>query len=303
MAARPIRLEGVVHAAAGQLLHRLHGVRVARVDGVGRAEVLRDAQLVLDHVDGNDLPRSGEPRALDDVEPDTTGADHGHRRARLDLRGVDRGAVTGHDRATDEGCDVEADVVRDLDEAGRCGEHVLGEPADVGHLRDGFIAERDGRVVAASTDGRGGVAEVGAAGVAEGAVPAGLHEADDYAVAGLHGRHPNAHRFDDARDLVPEHGREPRGVGALDEVQVGVADTGGDDLHARLAGGGVVDAQVLDRHGGQRRAQDGALGSLGHTAIPPRVVLMFWLGDGTRGLEGARSVRTYSLYPAAAAPW
>ena len=46
--------------------------------------------------------------------------------------------------------------------------------------------------------------------------------------------------------LVAEHRRQPRGVGALDEVQVGVADPRRYHSHERLPVGRLVDLQILE---------------------------------------------------------
>ena len=55
--------------------HALHGVALRGVDDVGGAELARVGELVLQHVDGDDAARAGEPRALDDVEADAAAAD------------------------------------------------------------------------------------------------------------------------------------------------------------------------------------------------------------------------------------
>ena len=53
--------------------------------------------------------------------------------------------------------------------------------------------------------------------------------------------------LDDPRRLVAEDGGRGEGVEAVDEVQVAVADAGGDDAHEHLAARGLVDVDVLDR--------------------------------------------------------
>ena len=80
------RLERVVDAAAGEVADRLHRVVRRGVDDVGRAELRAVRQLVLHGVDGDDHARAGDARALDRGEADAAAAEHGDRRARLDLR-------------------------------------------------------------------------------------------------------------------------------------------------------------------------------------------------------------------------
>jgi hypothetical protein len=60
------RLEDVVGAApAGERAHLLHRVAVGGVDEVGRAELAGHLAPPGDRLDGDDLRRPGEARALD----------------------------------------------------------------------------------------------------------------------------------------------------------------------------------------------------------------------------------------------
>ena len=66
-------------------------------------------------------------------------------------------------------------------------------------------------------------------------------------VAGRHERDVGAHALDDARALVPEHGRGVAGrVGAAGGVEVGVADAAGDEPHEHLGRGRLRELDVLD---------------------------------------------------------
>ena len=96
-------LERVVGAAAaGERPHLLDRIAVGGIDQVGGAELLRGLALHLDRVDGEDPRRAGDARALEHRLADAAAADDGDGRARLDLRGVERGAHAGGDATADE---------------------------------------------------------------------------------------------------------------------------------------------------------------------------------------------------------
>ena len=84
---RPGHLEGEVDPARGRVAHRLGAVRIAGIEGVGRAELAGERQLVLDEIEGDDPPGAGEPRAEHRVQADPAEADDrdrlaGHHAAR-----------------------------------------------------------------------------------------------------------------------------------------------------------------------------------------------------------------------------
>ena len=61
---------------------------------------------------------------------------------------------------------------------------------------------------------------------------------------------PVADLLDDARALVPEHGRRVAGgVGAGGRVEVGVADAAGDEPDEHLAGPRLGQVDLLDASG------------------------------------------------------
>ena len=62
----------------------------------------------------------------------------------------------------------------------------------------------------------------------------------------LHRAHLRADLLDDAGALVAQHRRQRIGIGALDEVQVGVADAGGGGADQHLVRPGLADLHVLD---------------------------------------------------------
>ena len=68
-----------------------------------------------------------------------------------------------------------------------------------------------------------------------------------------------AHRLDDAGAFVAEHERpiEREAAAAVDDVQVAVADAGGDGAHQHLAAPRLVDVHLLDGQRFMHLAEDG----------------------------------------------
>src|SRR5882672_10749900 len=69
------RLEGVVGAAAGEVLDHGDGILAGGVDRVRRAEAAREVELRRQHVDRDDLGGAGEDPALDAAEADPAEAE------------------------------------------------------------------------------------------------------------------------------------------------------------------------------------------------------------------------------------
>ena len=92
--------------------------------------------------------------------------------------------------------------------------------------------------------GRGIGAQVLLAGPAPPARPAGHHEAGDHGRADGHRRHVGADGFDDAGRLVPEDDGPRPDEGAVDDVQVAVAQPDGLGAHDHLTPPRTVDGQV-----------------------------------------------------------
>ena len=74
-----------------------------------------------------------EHRAQDHREADAAAADHQHRRARLDRRGVEHRADAGRDGAADQRRDVERHAPVDRTAPGLGHDGLLGERAEPGH--------------------------------------------------------------------------------------------------------------------------------------------------------------------------
>ena len=98
-----------------------------------------------------------------------------------------------------------------------------------------------------------------------------------------------AHRLDHAGRLVAQHRRQRVLVGALDEMQVGVADAGGPGADQHLARAGPGDRDLLDLKRLADLAQDRSL----HWAASGRA---FGLG-GTIGMDEVRPPSTAMAWP------
>ncbi len=73
-------------------------------------------------------------------------------------------------------------------------------------------------------------------------------ERDDVVADGHERETPSPTRLDDARALVPEHGRRVAGrIGPGGRVEVGVADAAGDEPHEHLAGARLGEVDLLHR--------------------------------------------------------
>ena len=83
-------LEGVMHAALGELAHLLHHVAIAGIDDVGGAELGGQLQLHRIGVDRDDAAGAGDRRAVDRGHADAAAADHRHGLAGADLGRVHR---------------------------------------------------------------------------------------------------------------------------------------------------------------------------------------------------------------------
>ena len=93
------------------------------------------------------------------------------------------------------------------------------------------------------------LAEVLASADAVAAVAARHDEGADDAVAHVDVGHAGADGVDDAGDLVAEHAGGGERDLALEDVEVGVADAAGCDLHAHFVVVGFRHDQFLDGHG------------------------------------------------------
>ena len=97
-------LERVVDAAVGHIDdHLLDGlVELLRVDEVGAAELARHLLFTIVDVDADDARSLGHLGALDARQTDAAQPEHRHRRAGLDLGGVQNRADPGGDPAAEQ---------------------------------------------------------------------------------------------------------------------------------------------------------------------------------------------------------
>ena len=196
------------HATPGQLLDRGAGVLHGGERGVG-PEPDGPFPLVGHRVDGHDGLGPGQPGALDRRGTDAAHADHHHRVARPDVRGVDRRPqpVTAP-HPTGTRC---AGVGRvDPDAAGLVDHGVVGEHADQAHDLEVSITDMVPRRpvgLSAPADQHSEVTEVLVTGGAGYATSARRKEGQDDMIAGGQGVHPRAHRLHHTGSLVPaDHG-------------------------------------------------------------------------------------------------
>ncbi len=239
-------LEGVVHAAARHLSHRLDGVILLGVHHVGGAELARQVQLAVQGVDGNDPGSAGNGGPVDGREPDAATADHGDGAARLNLGGVNDGSDPGRHAAADEGGPIQRHVLPDLRDGVLVDEHVLGERGQVEELPDVLVAFVQALRLVHGPLQLGFLAQRHVAGQAVLAVAAECRQARDHVIARLDVVDVAAHRLHDAGGLVTEHGWQGIRIGAVLEVQVRMAHAGRHRTHQHLPWARVAVLDVLD---------------------------------------------------------
>src|SRR5262245_15126046 len=286
-------VEGVVHAAAVRdLAHLLEHLLAPGVDGVGRAELLRERQLVVQQVGRQDRAGADQPRALDDVEPDTAAAHDQHRGTGLHTRGVSDGADAGGHRAADERGLRPRHVLADRHQHLRGAHDVLGEGPEARHLANVLaVAAQPVRAVEHGPAWRGvALAQDRATARAVRAAPALGAEREDHVLAGLDVGDTGRDLLDDAGGFVATYHRKRQRPVAVDDVPVTVADPRGLDLHPRLAGlwALLLDLHDLHRHVGL--VNDGGF----HRRIPPgcwRASRGYQTPDGSYGRRSATATR------------
>src|SRR3546814_11878960 len=96
------------------------------------SDVCSSDLLAVDDVDGENLARAGDPRALDDRGADAAATEYRDARPGFDLRGVERRTDAGQDRAPDERGAIERNILVDLHHRPFWQEHELGETAKIG---------------------------------------------------------------------------------------------------------------------------------------------------------------------------
>jgi len=98
------------------------------------AEILREIEFPGLGIDGDDLARAGNSRALERRESDAATTDDDDTGARRNMDRVERGAEAGRDTATDERGAIKRHVLSNLHERSFGTEHLLGKRREVGEL-------------------------------------------------------------------------------------------------------------------------------------------------------------------------
>ena len=205
--------------------------------------------LELHRVHHDDVLRPGEAGALHGVAADAARAvDHhglpGAHAARAHRRAPARRHAAGHQRG-----DVEADLVRDLDDGVLVHHRVLRERAEHAQAAEVLAALVEPERAVGEHPGAGvlaGVAQLLAAGRAVPALAAGGDERAGHVVADGDPGDGMAHRVDDARALVPADHRHAHRRVALLDVVVGVAQAGREELDPDLVRLRVVQFKLGD---------------------------------------------------------
>ena len=248
---RPDDLERVVDAAPpAQRLHAGHRILFRGVDDVRGAEFFRPPELLLHHIDRDDLARAHQPRHLDRIEAHATASPHGDAGARLDLRTVEHRAGAREHAAAHEARDIEGHVLADRDDA-HFREHGVRRVArDLQEVVQALAILLEARRAVEHEPARL-VAQRAHRGLAADAVPARAARRDVAradVIAGLHRLDAGANPLDHARGLVAEHDGQGMRRVTGDHVQVAVADAVRGPLHQHLVRAGLHQLHVFDDH-------------------------------------------------------
>ena len=119
---------------------------VRRVDDVGRPDATGDLELVVAHVDRDDLRRAERARDLDDVQPDAAGRDHRHAFAATEIGAVADGAIRREHRTSENRGFGQRQAGRQRKDVGRRHDRVLARPA-IEYIASGVPSARRSRVV------------------------------------------------------------------------------------------------------------------------------------------------------------
>ena len=180
------------------------------------------------------------------------------------IRGVNCGADARHHPASDERRTVQRHILADRHAGVLVDQHLLGEGRQVQILHHRPLGRAEPRLFVLLALGLRRDAQAHVAGQAEFAVAAEGREAGDHVIARLNGANLGAHLLDDTGALMAENGRQRVRVGTLDEMQVGVADTGGRSADQHLVRARLVDLHIFDLKRGAHFAQNGGF----HPNVP-----------------------------------
>ncbi len=209
-----------------------------------RPEPFDGRALLLARVDGHDLGRPGDARALNRRDADSAAADHSHARSGHHACGVEHRADAGGHAAADQCGDVEGHVIGDRDGALPRHDKLLGEGTGAAHPIGALVA--NGEVRGECRRAEQFDAEVGLARQTRRAVATGRDPAHDDAPAHPQPlRHVGADLGEHTGALVPQHERLFVRQDPGHRRQVRVADAGGLDPDPHVAGAEGPSAHVV----------------------------------------------------------
>ena len=190
---------------------------------MGRTELPRQFQFVVENVHSDNRLRTGENRTLYAIEPHATTPENRYRTARLNFGSVDNGTDSSHDTAPDKGglCEwhifINADnrILRDYR---ICTERA--QPYQLVHHRFTTLKSRT------TTGVRREIAQVRKSLLTHFTTTTTPLPCQDDVVSLPNVSYPTAHLFDNARAFVPENGRDGnmRPV-AFNDMPIRVTDT------------------------------------------------------------------------------
>src|SRR5690606_6591242 len=154
---------------------------------------------------------------------------------------------------------IERHVLADRHAGMLVNEHVFGKGREIEELVHRQAALFEARLLCRLTPRLGADAARHMAGQAMFAMAAKGRKTWDDMIAGLHGMNLRADLLDDARRLVPENRGQWVGIGALDEMQVRMADARRHCADQHLTRSRLVDLNILNDERALYRAQNGCL--------------------------------------------
>src|SRR5215831_3047622 len=246
-------LEAVVRATVGETHEVLYEIALdlLGVDEVGHAKFLRERLAPWIDVDTDDLVRSSQTRALDDIQSDAPQAEHHDVCTGLDLGSIDHCTDPGGDAAADVADLVERRVLADLRDGDLREHRVIGERRTAHVVMHHVLADRKAAAAighqALALGGTDCGAQVGLTRQARFALPALRRVERDHVIPLLHRRDPWSDIDDDTGALVSEDDREQSlGIGARTCELIRVTYAARVDLDQHLARLGS--AQIYGDH-------------------------------------------------------
>src|ERR1700730_8239966 len=279
-------LEAVVGTAVRETHQMLHQVPAdfLGVNEVRHPEAFCQRLAARIDIHADDLVRTDQARALDDVQSNAAQAKYHHVRAGLDLGGIDDRPDAGRDAAADVTDLLEGRVLADFGERNLRQYRVIGKSRASHVVMHHLLAHREGagavRLDSVGVGDADGRAQVGLARQARLALPALGRVERNHVIALPDRGDAGPHVHDDARALVPEnHRKQTLRIGAGAGEFVGMAHAARADLYQHFAG---LRAVQVDGDYFQRPSGGVCNGSLGLHASIPVIGVQAQRGKSTR---------------------